>query len=118
MRHKTRIFCFQLALRFLGLLFLLFFTAAQYHLWLDGQKVHDMELWGYFRKPVPSLGPLYFLVHPSTYNAPLGVALLCLLVPPLLSFVVWPRWWTALLMFSAALAWVVPGIIYAIKDLP
>ncbi len=105
----------RLADRLLGLVFLLFFGAVQWIWWSDAPKTHEMA-WAHLPRPMPVLGPLYFFAHPLTYNAPLGIVLLCLLVPPLVSFVAWPRWWTALLMCLAALAWILPGIFLIMKN--
>jgi hypothetical protein len=119
MLANTRAFYARAGYRLLALLILVPFAAMQYHWWMDGRKAAGMVFLGQpLRKPVPILGPLYFLVHPDTQNAPLGIALLCVMVPALLSFIVWPRWWTCMLMCLAVLAWIVPGILTIMSEMP
>ena len=54
------------------------------------------------------LGPLYFLANASPADDWIGYSLLAVAVPCLLSVVVWPNRWTAMVSSLTAWAWVLP----------
>jgi hypothetical protein len=61
-------------------------------------------------------GPLYFLVSVSSADDWIGHALLAVAVPSLLSVVVRPCRWTALVASMTARAWVLPGTVRTFMD--
>jgi hypothetical protein len=66
-------------------------------------------------KPEPSavLGPLWYLVNVDESDDWIGHALLAVVVPCILSVVVWPSRWTAVLALLTVLVWVIPGCMEA-----
>jgi hypothetical protein len=62
------------------------------------------------------LGPLYFLANASSDDDWIGYALLAVAVPCLLSVLVRPGRWTALVASLTAWAWVLPGTVTALMD--
>jgi hypothetical protein len=55
------------------------------------------------------LGPILLIQDVAWGNQVTGVVLCLLLVPCLASFFFRPRWWSAILSTSAALAWLIIG---------
>jgi hypothetical protein len=87
------------------------FAHAQY-VWY----VHERSAWLGNPEPNWALGPLYFLVNASPADDWIGYALLAVAVPCLLSVVVWPNRWTALVASLTAWAWVIPATVKAFLD--
>jgi hypothetical protein len=89
-----------------------------------GLFAHGQYVWyqharsGWFSHPEPSwaLGPLYFLLNASPADDWIGYALLAVAVPCLLSVVVRPNRWTALVASLTAWAWVIPGTVKALME--
>lgn len=87
------------------------FANAQYRWYLH-------ERWQWPGNPAPNwvLGPLYFLVNTSPADDWIGYALLAIAVPCILSVVVWPSRWTALVASLTAWAWVIPATVKALVE--
>ncbi len=101
---------FAMGLRLLAAVPIALFANAQYRWYL-----RELRPGG---KPSPNwvLGPLYFLVNTSPADDWIGYALLAVAVPCLLSVVVWPNRWTALVASLTAWAWVIPGTVKALME--
>jgi hypothetical protein len=102
----------RLRLRVIALLFVGGFAGAQCLLFRDGLRNRD------WLEPTPVLGPLYYLANKSPADDWLGIMLLIVLVPCILSFAVWPTRVTALLAVAAIMMWIGPGVLTILQNAP
>jgi hypothetical protein len=93
-----------IALRLLAAIPLGLFAWAQYRWygWYPFGRQYSSS------RPNWVLGPLYFLANASPADDWIGYSLLAVAVPCLLSVVVWPNRWTAMVSSLTAWAWVLP----------
>jgi hypothetical protein len=87
------------------------FAKAQY-----GWYLRERSHWLGNPEPNWVLGPLYFLTNTSPADDWIGYVLLAVAVPCILSVLVWPNRWTALVASLTAWAWVIPGTVKALMD--
>lgn len=92
--------------RLLALIPIGMFANTQYAWYLRETKIGE-------HVPHRVLGPLYYFVTTSPADDWIGYALLAVAVPCILSVVVWPNRWTALVASLTVLAWVAPGAVEA-----
>jgi hypothetical protein len=90
--------------RILAATLLALFAYFQWRWFIRGPNLGRFE-------PEWILGPLYFLHNPSRAQDWIGYALLTVAVPCLLSVVIWPNRWTALVASLTAWGWVLPGTV-------